>query len=143
MAERLSRKRFCSPLTAVIVVTTATMPMMIPSVVRAPRPLLARSARSAMERDSRTASGDRIPTGSLLPRRRPARLVGRFLVVHPDGGAVLQVLRDRAVAAGDDLVAFLEPAPDLDPLVALDAGRHLAGLRPALLEGEHHLHETV
>jgi hypothetical protein len=43
-AEKLSRKRFWSPFAAVIVVMTATIPMMIPSVVRAPRALLARSA---------------------------------------------------------------------------------------------------
>ena len=46
--EKLSRNLFLSPFAAVIVSTTATMPMMMPSVVRAPRALLARSAPTAI-----------------------------------------------------------------------------------------------
>src|SRR5688572_15605744 len=142
-ADRLSRKRFWSPLTAVIVVTTATMPMMMPSVVSAPRPLLARRARSAIPSDSRTTSGDLIATVLLPGCRLAARRLGRLLVVHLDDGAVLEVLRDRAVAARDDLLAFLHPAQDLDPLFTLDAGRHLAGDGVALLDQEHDFDEAV
>ncbi len=52
MEEKLSRNLFWSPFAAVMVTTTATIPMMIPSVVRTPRALLARIARRAIWNDS-------------------------------------------------------------------------------------------
>ena len=51
-AEMLSLKEFCNPFAAVMVVTTATIPMMIPRVVSTPRALLALIAARAMRNDS-------------------------------------------------------------------------------------------
>ncbi len=52
ITEALSRKAFASPLAAVMVVATATMPMMIPRVVRTPRALFARIAATAIRNAS-------------------------------------------------------------------------------------------
>jgi hypothetical protein len=60
-ADRLWRNRFCRPFTAVMVVTTATIPITMPSVVSAPRDLLARRERNAMSRDSRATTGNFMP----------------------------------------------------------------------------------
>src|SRR6478736_921705 len=49
---KVSRKEFCRPFAAVMVVITATMPMTMPSVVSAPRLLLAAIAESAILKDS-------------------------------------------------------------------------------------------
>src|SRR5688572_33195530 len=91
-----------------MVTTTATMPMMIPSVVRAPRALFARSARSAIWRDSPRSTVRRltclrpvpVPGFPLLPSPVPAG----GLLSHRHDAPVLQILRDRSIAPGDDLV---------------------------------------
>src|SRR5262245_19866358 len=98
-----------------MVVTTATMPMMMPSVVSAPRAVLARSARSAIWKDSPRPSAMR-PAG-LVRRLARQRGVGLLLVVDLHHRPVRQILGDGAIAARHDFVAFREPGEDLDPLV--------------------------
>src|SRR5258706_7695681 len=126
-----------------MVVTTATIPMMIPSVVSAPRTLLATSARTAIRRDSTSIRSDPIRFGLLSAPIVPFGLLRLLLVVDPDHGAVLEVLRDRAVAPGDDLVAVLQAVQDLDQLVALDPGLDLPGDGLPVLDHEDDLDETV
>src|SRR5438093_1200551 len=109
-----------------MVVTTATMPMMMPSVVKAPRARFARSARKAICSDSRRSKA------SLTAVSRSARLGSGGLLgilIDRHHRPVSEVLGDRAVAAGDDFLAFAEARHDLDELVALDAGRDLPGDR--------------
>src|SRR5438552_14167323 len=139
-AEKLSRNLFRSPLAAVMVTTTATIPMMMPRVVKAPRPLLARMARRAILSDSRKSSACFMTSalgGSALLLRGLLRIVDR------DDRPVLQILRERAVAAGDDLVPFLEALQHLDQIIALDSGLDLLGDRLAVLDAEHDLDEAV
>src|SRR6185369_16374815 len=88
------------------------------------------------------------PAISSCRRLLPARgarlgLVGLLLVVDPHQRSVVEVLGDGAVAAGDDLVAFLQAVEDLDALVALDPGLHLVGHGLAALDAEHDLDEPV
>src|SRR5512142_2032633 len=66
-----------------------------------------------------------------------------LVVVDRDRGAVVEVLRDRPVAAGDDLGAFPEPVRDLDQVVALDPGLHLVRDRLPVLDAEDDLDEAV
>src|SRR5262252_4435373 len=106
-AEKLSRNLFCRPFTAVIVVTTATMPMMMPSVVSAPLALFAASARNAIRTDSASIISEDMPTSRLGPRPVALGLTGSLLVVDADERAVVEVLGDRAVAAAHDLLALL------------------------------------
>src|SRR5262252_1597967 len=124
-AEKLSRNLFCRPFTAVIVVTTATMPMMMPSVVSAPRALLAASARSAIRTDSANIISDGMPGRLLGPRPAGVGLVGALLVVDAHERPVAEILGDRAIAPAHDLLALLQPIQDLDPVVALDPGLDL------------------
>src|SRR5688572_18015562 len=119
------------------------MPMTIPSVVSAPRTLLAQSARKAMRNDSPTIDSDLIARPLLPARAALLGLLGLLVVVDPHHRAVVEVLGDRAVAAGNDLFALRETLEDLDPLVALDPGLHLAGDRLAALDAEHDLDEAV
>src|SRR6476646_4750922 len=117
--------------------------MMIPRAVSPPRTLLAASAPSAIRKDSRIISSVRMAS-ELLPLGRVAvGLLGLLLVVDLHQRSVLEVLRDRAVAARDDLIALLEPREDLDPVVALDPGLHLAGDGLAVFDHEHDLDEAV
>src|SRR5258706_7392749 len=122
--EKLSRNLFCRPLAAVIVSTTATMPMMMPSVVSAPRPLLARTAPMPIWSDSRSWTVELMASfrASTGPHPFPHR---GLLLADRHRGSVLEILRDRAIAAGDDLIALLQPVEDLDQLLALDAGLDL------------------
>src|SRR5262245_43498786 len=122
-----------------MVTTTATIPITIPSVVRMPRALLALMAWSAIWNDSRSAS--RLLMLTLRPfGPLPFRLLG---VVHVHDGTVVEVLRDRAVAPGDDLVPFLEPVGHLDQVLALDPGLHLLGYGLPVLDAEDDLDEAV
>src|SRR5688572_14559652 len=79
------------------------------------------------------------------PRSRVAALaillVARLGDLHHH--AVLQVARDGAITAGDDLLAFGHAALDLDRFVALDAGGHLLGDRLAVFDHEDQLDEAV
>src|SRR5437867_8617482 len=128
-----------------MVTTTATMPMMMPSVVSAPRALLARSDAIATRTDSRIWTAElmaRPPASAGLHPLVGVLVLGRSLADR-DRRAVLQVLGDRPIAAGDDLVAGLEPVDDLDELVALDAGLDLVSDGLAAFHGEDHLDEPV
>src|SRR5437773_3491189 len=135
MEEKLSRNLFCRPFTAVIVRTTATMPMMIPSVVRAPRAFRARMAAMATWNDSARSTAS-------FTRLRPS-LVPLGLLADGHHRPVLQVLGDGAIAPRDHDLAFLQPIHDLDQGVALDAGLDL--LRDGLPshDGEYDLHEPI
>src|SRR5262245_30613 len=122
-----------------MVTTTATIPITIPSVVRMPRALLALMAWTAIWKDSRSAS--LLFMLALRPLRPlPFRLLG---VVHVHDGAVVEILRDGAVAPGDDLLPFLEPVRHLDQVLALDPGLHLLRHRLPVLDAEDDLDEAV
>src|SRR6516164_5560698 len=118
------------------------MPMMIPSVVSAPRALFAASARSAIRTDSASIVHNGMRGRLLGPCPAGIGLVGTLLVVDADERAVAEILRDRPIAPAHDLLALFQPLQDLDPVVALDPGLHLVRDGVAALDHEHHLDEA-
>src|SRR6266545_5647256 len=131
---------FCAPLPSATIVMTAPTPMMMPSIVRNDRSLLARIAWSATWKIS--------PSSMLRPRRRRlwSRRCGRLLlldtrqaaagdVAHPLLHVTLRVEQRRA-RQHEHGVLLRQAAEDLDVIEIGEAGANLHRRRLAVLERE-------
>src|SRR5687768_3027257 len=115
-------KVFFRPLAAVIVVMTATIPMIMPSVVRAPRLLLAAIAASAILKDSDRSRASFIsaPPGVALDQA----VAQAHDAVRVGGDVVLVGDQDDGVALG---VQVAEHAHDLGAGGAVQVAGRLVG----------------
>src|SRR2546428_13531415 len=125
---------FCAPEPRATIVITAPTPMMIPSIVRSERSLLARSASSATRM---------ISPRSIVPRRggalrllpQPGQPAARHVLESPPH--VLLRLHERGARQHEDRVLLVQSGRHFDVVLVRETGPDCHGNRVAAAQREH------